>query len=45
MSLTELNFELKRARFWVIENSIKDSINLIEKMEEKRNKIFKEKLS
>jgi len=44
MSLDEVKFELKRARFWVEDSPIVDSLLLIERMETQKLKLIKEKL-
>ena len=44
ISLEELKFELKRARFWVEDSPIKDSLALIEKMEAQKMKLIRENL-
>lgn len=45
MSLEEINFELKRAKFWIEENSIKKSLKLINKMENRKFKIINKELN
>jgi hypothetical protein len=44
MSLDEVKFELKRARFWVEDSPIKDSLLLIERMEKRKLEVIREKL-
>jgi len=44
MSLEEINFELKRAKFWVEENPIKKSLTLINKLENKKIELIQNKL-
>lgn len=43
MTLDEVNFELKRARFW-LESPLVPSLALIERMEKRKLNIIKEKL-
>jgi len=44
MSLDEVKFELKRARFWVEDSPIVDSLSLIERMEKRKLEVIREKL-
>lgn len=44
MSLDKLKLEIKRARFWVEDNPIVKSLDLIDKMEKQKIKLIKEKL-
>ena len=44
MSLDEVQFELKRARFWVEDSPIVDSLSLIDRMEKQKLKLIKDKL-
>ena len=44
MSLDEVKFELKRARFWVEDSPIQQSLNLIDRMESHKMKLVREKL-
>ena len=43
MSLDEINFELKRARFW-LESPLVPSLKLIDRMESQKSKLIKYKL-
>ncbi len=44
MTLNELTIEINRARFWIEQNSIKSSLNLINKMENKKLELINNKL-
>jgi hypothetical protein len=44
MSLDEIKFELNRARFWVEDSPITQSLDLIQRMENQKMKLIKEKL-
>jgi len=45
LSLAEVTLELKRARFWVEQNSITKSLDLINQMENRKMMLIKEGLS
>jgi len=44
MTLEEINFELKRAKFWVETNPIAKSLDLINQMENKKLELINKKL-
>jgi hypothetical protein len=44
MSLEEVTLELKRAKFWVETNPIRKSLNLINKLENRKLKLINQKL-
>lgn len=44
MSLDEVTLELKRAKFWVETNPIRKSLNLINKMENKKLQLINERI-
>lgn len=44
MSIEELTKEINRAKFWVEQNSIKDSLKLINKMENRKMELINKKL-
>jgi hypothetical protein len=45
MSLSQVKFELKRARFWVEDSPVKESLDLIQRMENQKMKLIKEQLT
>jgi hypothetical protein len=44
MSLEEVTLELKRARFWVEDSTIRNSLDLISRMETQKLKLINNKL-
>jgi hypothetical protein len=45
MSLEEVTLEIKRAKFWVEDNPIRKSLDLISKMETQKLKLINKKLN
>ena len=45
MTLDEITLELKRAKFWVENSSIKKSLRLINEMENQKLKLINKKLN
>ena len=45
MSLEEVTLELKRARFWAVDNPIRKSLDLITQMETQKLKLINNKLN
>ena len=45
MSLSEITLELKRAKFWVEDNSIRKSLDLINRMENKKLELINKHLT